>query len=1187
MTKTAQLLQYMQSHNIDVALIQETKLTEVSRFKGLEGFAVHRTDRPYVRNSAQRRGGGLITLVKEGLLFKTIQCPQTLQILEHQTIELKMGHGQQPLRITNVYFPPIRHTPNEPRITDDNWPDTIPVYPWHIISGDFNAHAEDWEYGAVADERADRLNAWISENGYQVLNNPRSTTRSGRGGCADTSPDISLASEYVAPITNWNVEDALSSDHKPIVMELTLQTLHQKTDDTQKHNWKKADWTKYRSFLEKQKMPQNLNVHRQAQWLATTMRTAKKRAVPLKRASNMARSYWNDDLTQKSHTLNEIRVSKGIDSEEWKTARQQLDEDILQAKRDHWRDKLNTLKEGQGTEALWRTIRKLDDKEVPTPRGQVLMANGREYCTDRQKAQAFVQQYAEVSRLFIAPHEQIHRKKLSQQMRTTTDNELPHWANDEFDMRELDVALSQIEEGKSAGPDEVEPQLLTNVPHNIKEHMLTCFNLSWRTGEVPSTWRQAEIIPIPKPGKDASQPTNYRPISLTPTMAKLMERMIANRLGRCLEERHFVNRWQAGFQRLRSTEEQCVRLSQEVWDNFQSQPMKRTVACFLDCSLAYDRVWKERLIIKMMDAEIPMKMTGWIKSFLEDRKARVRFGSDRSGWRRMHQGLPQGSVLAPMLFLLYVNDLGQHTQPSVRYSGYADDLAVWSHSENIATAVASVQQALNDIAQWTDENKIILNPNKSEAILFTTRRGETLTEGSLTIKGQATKISRNARFLGVTYDPGLHFLCHVKNTTDKARRRTHTLRALANKEWGMDQKDLLNVFRLLVNPVLMYAAPAWMPWISNTNMEALERTQKIAIRVICGLPANTADDAVWMESGVVPARVQGQTLSALTHEHALRMPPDHPIHQLASLQMNNRFRRQRGWRDEARNYTANAIGEQHERVPFPEFRWIPGGARVKTSVDTLSGTKGTLSEAEQLQEATTKVIEIENNTDIQVYTDGSVGEGQQNGGFGFVIIENGTVTHRECGPAGRECISYEAKVEAMSQATMWLQEQLSDVRKRIAIVTDSMAVVMAVKSARNYNDAALLHLMERLITLTNSHEVELHWVPSHVGISGNEEADLMAEMGTHFEQPLKSTWKNYTTDKRTIQRDIQPAARTTQRPPKRASTSKSTKSRLLPPNRTLPVAHQWRFNKMHQMRRRGRRSRPLVELRGNDNTETD
>ena len=143
---------------------------------------------------------------------------------------------------------------------------------------------------------------------------------------------------------------------------------------------------------------------------------------------------------------------------------------------------------------------------------------------------------------------------------------------------------------------------------------------------------------------------------------------------------------------MRSTEEQVIRLSQDIQDGLEMKPHKRTVALALDCAKAYDRVWKTRLLERMMDEKVPTKMLKWFKSFLEDRKVCVRFRSEKSKWKRLREGLPQGAVSSPLLFLLYANEWNSFVE-GVEYSGFADDICIWASDTNIEEANRKVQRA--------------------------------------------------------------------------------------------------------------------------------------------------------------------------------------------------------------------------------------------------------------------------------------------------------------------------------------------------------------------------------------------------------------------------------------------------------------------------------------------------------------
>ena len=167
---------------------------------------------------------------------------------------------------------------------------------------------------------------------------------------------------------------------------------------------------------------------------------------------------------------------------------------------------------------------------------------------------------------------------------------------------------------------------------------------------MPQIWKEATIIPLLKAGKPASELSSFRPISLTSCVVKLMEIMVADHLYHFAETNYILNPQQAGFRKGRGCEDQIARVVQAIQDGFHSKPMKRSVLALLDFSKAYDTVWRERLLTTMKDQGVPISIIKWIRSFLQNRIAKVKFNGTLSNSKQMKQGLPQGAVLSPLLF---------------------------------------------------------------------------------------------------------------------------------------------------------------------------------------------------------------------------------------------------------------------------------------------------------------------------------------------------------------------------------------------------------------------------------------------------------------------------------------------------------------------------------------------------------
>ena len=220
------------------------------------------------------------------------------------------------------------------------------------------------------------------------------------------------------------------------------------------------------------------------------------------------------------------------------------------------------------------------------------------------------------------------------------------------------------------------------------------------------------IIPIFKgKGKAKEKPSSYRPVALTSCTAKLAERLVATRLVYHLELKKKLAPCQAGFRRDRSTEEQLARVTQDIFDGLEAKEPRRAALVLLDFSRAYDKTWKAALYVKLKDLEVPTCMIRWIKGFLADRRARVRWNDTLSKERVFREGLPQGSVLAPALWLCYCNDIWQTVHdraPDCGLSLFADDTALVASDRELKKCATKLQPALDAVTEWCSRWKVQL-----------------------------------------------------------------------------------------------------------------------------------------------------------------------------------------------------------------------------------------------------------------------------------------------------------------------------------------------------------------------------------------------------------------------------------------------------------------------------------------------
>ena len=288
-----------------------------------------------------------------------------------------------------------------------------------------------------------------------------------------------------------------------------------------------------------------------------------------------------------------------------------------------------------------------------------------------------------------------------------------------FSPAEFLAAASNLSSSTATGSDKVAYPMLKHLPRSGMDFLLHIFNLSWSSHSFPSIWKTSSIIPIHKMGKPLDSPASFRSISLTSCVSKLFQRIILSRLLLFLEFNSILSPRQAGFRPGWSTLDQILYLSQSISDGFNKpRPGSRTILSTIDFSKAFDSVWHPALFHKLISAGLPPCFARWTQSFLSDRRACVVFQNHKSRSFRVRRGVPQGSVLGSVLFSLFINDLPASLSSSVSCSLYADDLAIWSSSPSVPTAVKATQGALFRLERWSEYWCLPLNPSKCEASCF-------------------------------------------------------------------------------------------------------------------------------------------------------------------------------------------------------------------------------------------------------------------------------------------------------------------------------------------------------------------------------------------------------------------------------------------------------------------------------------
>ena len=391
-----------------------------------------------------------------------------------------------------------------------------------------------------------------------------------------------------------------------------------------------------------------------------------------------------------------------------------------------------------------------------------------------------------------------------------------------------------LKRGKAPGPDNMHNEVLRlGTTTSLYHHLARLFTSSIQLGYIPTAWKLATLRMLLKPDKLPSLTTSYRPISLISSIMKLFERVIEQRLRSHLERIGFINKHQSGFRKAKSTDDHLFRLSQSIMESFNRG--EHVVAAFLDVEKAFDNVWHNGLRFKIFQLDLRTKMTRWLSDFLVGRLIQVNVNSFFSSQIIPKAGVPQGCVLSPLLFLIYVNDLPtpHHKQNSL--SQFADDTAQWAFSRNVRIAAKLLQQDLLTLAKWCAKWRIKLNPVKTKVIIFSRSALARKTELNLKLYGETLKIYPQVKFLGITFDSQLNFKKHFEDILDRSNTRFHRLRLLVNKKWGPSPATLIQIYKQCVRPIFEYGSVSTIT-TSDNIISKIQRLQNKFIRLALRLP---------------------------------------------------------------------------------------------------------------------------------------------------------------------------------------------------------------------------------------------------------------------------------------------------------------------------------------------------------------
>jgi len=820
--KLAELTHLIKLDSPDLVLIQETWLKQERYCDSdieITGYNLYRKDR------INGEHGGILFYVKNTI--RSSLFDKNVKTSQHEVMWIRIPSSNKNIYIANVYKPPSSDNSIFDSLTSDiELIQTNKRKSKVFVLGDFNCHHDLW-LGSMDvhgnPKTNDAGNACYSMCQLLGLTNlVKENTFVRNSGQAKSVLDLVLT-DSPNLIKNMIIENPIgSSPHARISLKINLvpacHVIFKKT------NWlyHKANWNAMRDQLRNSDWTLNDDINLTWEKYKTNIKSSMEKHIPkrvIKRNTND--KPWFTDVCALAHQrkVKAWQVLKSFPTDLNKNSYSKACKDAAdtykQAQK-RYSEKIETdLKEnGSNPKTWWQIVNHIVGKggnsEIPS-----LNVNNIEYETALEKANILNNTFAEKS--------------------TINDNDrLPPLLSLKGDsflnrikirLRVVRKKLQQQKTSKATGPDGIPARVLRECADVLSKPYSNLFNFSLKSSNIPNDWKCANVVPIYKSG-ERSDPNNYRPISLLSITSKVMESIINDYVKKHIYGSNLITKHQFGFRSNYSTFDLLTSATQQ-WENALNKGQEVKVAA-LDISRAFDRVWHKGLLSKLMALGIGGSVYRWIRSFLHNRSIKVIINGQQSTVSYINAGVPQGSVIGPTLFLIYINDLIDCVKNQVHL--FADDTTlsaiIPNGMESKTQVINSFQSDLRAIEEWAEKWLVNFNAKKTQLMTISRKKSKSIND-DITFVNESLIEVENIKLLGINITSSLDWSYHINHLAKRAGQRLGILRKARRI---LPPASISTLYKTKVRSIMEYCGPIWQ----NASKCALNKLDTIQ-RKVCHL----------------------------------------------------------------------------------------------------------------------------------------------------------------------------------------------------------------------------------------------------------------------------------------------------------------------------------------------------------------
>ena len=514
-----------------------------------------------------------------------------------------------------------------------------------------------------------------------------------------------------------------------------------------------------------------------------------------------------------------------------------------------------------------------------------------------------------------------------------------------------------------------------------------------------------------------------------------MERMVKDRLEWFVEKQNIIPPFISGFRKGRSSTDNIVFLENAIQKRINNKG--HTIAIFLDLEKAYDTLNVEGLLTKIQKRGVEGNMLRFLCYYLTDRTYQVRINNKCSETKSLKRGLPQGSILSPLLFNIMMSDIPVDTQVGILL--YADDIVIWMSGTSVQYMANKIQAYLNQLSFWFKKWGFKVSLLKTNGVLFT--KSVKLQPPVIMLNEVALTFNANHRFLGVIFDSKLLWHDHIENIVKRCKSKLNILRCLSGTKWGSSSKTLLLVYRSYIRSLLDYGCEAY-DGTSDGLQKTIDSIQYQALRICIGALPLTPLDALQVETGELPLDLRRQMLS-LKFKYAISRIVDHPL--IPHIQACWQFEYLKGKKGNKpfgyRTFEENTM----EIVPISHNITPPWTLVSPNVCMELNEIVKKTDNPQYLLYCSNELIQRKWSTELHIYTDGSFVFEQHNASAAFWVP---SLLYKQYKRLSYSISSYKAEMMAIILALTWL-DQLDTIYVGVVIFSDSMSSLLSIKNAKD------------------------------------------------------------------------------------------------------------------------------------------